>query len=146
MLVDPLSEQSEQEDSIAPPADLPLEAILPDEPLLLMGAGPVPVPHKVAQANSVVINHLGETMGRVIDRLKVMARYVFQTRSPYILGVAGPASAAMEMAISNLVWPGRRALCICNGLFSSRFAEMVRRVGGDVVVMNVPIGEAGDPA
>ncbi len=142
MLVNPLVSEN---DLIEPPQDVPLEQILPDEPLLLMGAGPVPVPHKVAQANSVVINHLGETMATVIERLKMMARYVFQTRSRYILGVAGPASAAMEMAVSNLVWPGRRVLCICNGLFSSRFAEMVRRVGGEVVLLEVPVGEAADP-
>jgi len=139
-----MSEQRtlEQLDLSQPPQDLPLEAILPAEPLLLMGAGPVPVPHKVAVANSVVINHLGETMGTVIERVKTMARYVFQTRTPYVLGVAGPASAAMEMAITNVVWPGRRVLCIRNGLFSGRLGEMARRVGGDVVELEVPIGQA----
>ncbi|RFA30234.1 alanine--glyoxylate aminotransferase [Alkalilimnicola ehrlichii] len=128
-----------------PPEDLPLDKILPDEPLLLMGAGPVPVPSKVAAANSVVINHLGDTMGTIIERVKLMAQYVFQTRSRHVLGVAGPGSAAMEMAISNLVWPGRRVLCVQNGLFSSRFAEMARRVGGETTVLNVPLGQPADP-
>src|ERR1700753_3199894 len=89
-----------------------LDAILPSEPLLLMGAGPVPIPHAVARANGVVINHLGETMNRVIHHLKSMASYAFQTRSDKVLGTAGPASAAMEMAVTNLLWPGRRALCL----------------------------------
>ncbi|MBC7172147.1 MAG: alanine--glyoxylate aminotransferase family protein, partial [Polyangiaceae bacterium] len=44
---------------IAPPTTTPLSAILPAEPLLLMGAGPVPIPQSVARANGVVINHLG---------------------------------------------------------------------------------------
>ncbi len=131
---------------LLPPEDLPLSDILPDDPLLLMGAGPVPVPDKVAAANSVVINHLGSTMGRVVERVKRMAQYVFQTQSPYVLGVAGPGSAAMEMAITNLVWPGRRVLCIQNGLFSSRFTEMARRVGGECEVLEVPLGQAADPA
>jgi alanine-glyoxylate transaminase/serine-glyoxylate transaminase/serine-pyruvate transaminase len=128
-----------------PPADIPLEHILPAEPLLLMGAGPVPVPHKVAIANSVVINHLGDTMAAVIERVKRMARYVFQTRSRHVLGVAGPASAAMEMAVTNVVWPGRKVLCVNNGLFSDRLAEMARRVGGECTVLDVPTGEAVDP-
>jgi alanine-glyoxylate transaminase/serine-glyoxylate transaminase/serine-pyruvate transaminase len=125
-----------------PPEDIPLDRILPAEPLLLMGAGPVPVPHKVAVANSVVINHLGDTMATVIERVKRMAQYVFQTGTRHVLGVAGPASAAMEMAVSNVVWPGRRVLCIKNGLFSGRLAEMAKRVGGECTVLDVPVGES----
>lgn len=30
-----------------------LDHLLPQEPLLMMGAGPVPIPHKVAYANSI---------------------------------------------------------------------------------------------
>lgn len=115
-----------------------LDGILPDEPLLMMGAGPVPIPAAVAKANSVVINHLGDTMARVIHQVKAMARYVFQTRSNWVLGVAGPGSAAMEMAVSNLAWPGTRVLSIVNGFFSNRMAEMARRVGADVTTFDVP--------
>ncbi len=127
---------------INPPKVDSLDSLLPSEPLLMMGAGPVPIPHRVAQANSIVINHLGDTMARVIDQLKAMARYVFQTESPWILGVAGPGSAAMEMSVCNLVRPGTRVLSICNGYFGRRFAEMAKRVGGDVEVLATPDGEA----
>src|SRR5579859_541766 len=96
---DPRPESS----AVAPPALVPLDAILPSEPLLLMGAGPVPIPHAVARANGVVINHLGATMERVIANLKRMAGYAFQTQSDKIMGVGGPASAAMEMAVCNLL-------------------------------------------
>ena len=44
---------------ILPPHVEHLSTILPDDPLLMMGAGPVPIPSAVARANSVVINHLG---------------------------------------------------------------------------------------
>jgi alanine-glyoxylate transaminase/serine-glyoxylate transaminase/serine-pyruvate transaminase len=114
-----------------------LDAILPEEPLLMMGAGPVPIPAAVAKANTVVINHLGNTMVKVIGQVKTMARYVFQTRSKWVLGVAGPGSAAMEMAISNLAWTGTRVLSIKNGFFSERMAEMGRRVGAEVVTLDV---------
>lgn len=62
------------------PVVVPLDAILPEEPLLMMGAGPVPIPAAVAKANTVVINHLGATMAKIIEQVKEMARYVFQTR------------------------------------------------------------------
>jgi len=130
--------------SIACPTVLPLSSILPEEPLLMMGAGPVPIPDAVAKANGVVINHLGATMAAVIGQVKTMARYVFQTESKWVLGVAGPGSAAMEMAITNLAWKGSRVLCICNGFFSERMAEMARRTGAQVETLNVVDGAAAD--
>jgi alanine-glyoxylate transaminase / serine-glyoxylate transaminase / serine-pyruvate transaminase len=114
-----------------------LDAILPEEPLLMMGAGPVPIPAAVAKANAIVINHLGNTMAKVVGQVKTMARYVFQTNSKWVLGVAGPGSAAMEMAISNLAWQGTRVLSTRNGFFSERMAEMGRRVGADVSMLEV---------
>jgi len=128
-----------------PPSVVSLDEILPDEPLLMMGAGPVPIPHKVASANSIIINHLGDTMNRVVDQVKTMSRYVFQTQSGHVMGVAGPASAAMEMAIANLVWPGVKVLSICNGLFSRRLAEMATRVGGEVTRLDVPEKQSASP-
>lgn len=120
---------------IKPPKDLPLSSIIPDEPLLLMGAGPVPIPNIVSQANGVVINHLGDTMNEVIDRVKLMAAYTFQTSSDKILGISGPASAAMEMAMTNLLWPGRKVLVLQMGTFSGRFADMAKAVGADVTIL-----------
>ena len=126
--------------SILPPPIAPLATILPSEPLLLMGAGPVPIPQAVAQANGVIINHLGPTMDRVVQNVKSMAAYAFQTRSDKIMGLAGPASAAMEMAVSNLCWPGRKVLCLKSGTFSARLGEMAQGVGADVTFLESPVG------
>lgn len=115
--------------------------VLPAEPLLLMGAGPVPVPAEVARAGGMVINHLGDTMNMVVDGVKEMARYVFQTHDDKIYGVSGPASACMEMAVGNLLWPGRRVLVLKMGWFSGRFAEMAAGVGAEVELLEVPEGE-----
>lgn len=106
----------------------------------MMGAGPVPIPARVAAANSIVINHLGDTMARIIEQVKSMASYVFQTDSARILGVAGPGSAAMEMAIANLVEPGDQCLCVCNGFFSNRLAELAERAQGVVTRLNADAG------
>lgn len=126
---------------VSVPHIVPLDDILPDEPLLMMGAGPVPIPARVAAANSIVINHLGDTMNRVIEQVKDMGRYVFQTTSSHVMGVGGPGSAAMEMAIANLVRPGDKVLCICNGYFSRRMAEMVGRVRGVATILDIPGNE-----
>lgn len=117
---------------IQPPKTKELDQILPQTPTLLMGAGPVPIPKEVAQANSVVISHLGETMKQIVSSIKTMGQYVFQTSSTKIFGIAGPSSAAMEMAVTSLVWSGRKVLVLNLGTFSNRFAELSRNVGGEV--------------
>ena len=119
----------------SPPETQHLDSILPKEPLLLMGAGPVPISNAVSRANGVVINHMGETMDSVINNVKIMARYAFQTVSEKIIGVSGPASAAMEMAITNLLWPGRSVLSLSIGKFSERMAEMAEGVGAEVTIL-----------
>ena len=118
-----------------------LSSILPSEPLLLMGSGPVPIPQAVSRANGVVINHLGPTMDAVISNVKRMSQYVFQTKSDKIFGISGPSSAAMEMAITNLLWPGRKALICRIGTFSGRFGEMARGVGAEVTLLEPPLAE-----
>ncbi|HTH08425.1 MAG TPA: aminotransferase class V-fold PLP-dependent enzyme, partial [Acidovorax sp.] len=133
----PVTQAGNHPAPVAAPVVRPLSEILPDDPLLMMGAGPVPIPDAVARANSVVINHLGTTMSTIITQVKEMARYVFQTRSNWVLGVAGPGSAAMEMAISNLVLPQSKVLCVVNGFFSARMAEMSRRLDAEVTVLEI---------
>ncbi|WP_339725621.1 aminotransferase class V-fold PLP-dependent enzyme [uncultured Paraglaciecola sp.] len=130
----------------SPQGILSLDSILPEEPLLMMGAGPVPIPARVAAANGIVINHLGDTMAQIIEQVKLMSRYVFQTETGHILGVAGPGSAAMEMAVANLVIPGSKVLSVCNGFFSNRLAEMAERVEANVVRLMVEEGQSADPA
>ena len=121
-----------------------LDHILPEDPLLMMGAGPVPIPKAVANANGIVINHLGESMGKIIRQIKSMAGYIFQTSSPWIVGVAGPGSAAMEMAVANLVWKNTKVLSICNGFFSSRLAQMAQRTGAEVEKVFIVEGQSAD--
>ena len=118
----------------------PLTELLPAEPLLLMTAGPVPVPMAVARAGGLVINHVGESMNMLLRHIKEMSRYTFQTNDDKILGVSGPASAAMEMAVGNLLWPGRKALVLQGGWFGSRFQEMAIGVGAEVDMLSVEKG------
>jgi alanine-glyoxylate transaminase/serine-glyoxylate transaminase/serine-pyruvate transaminase len=117
---------------ITAPENLFLDDILPAKPALLMGAGPVPIPKEVAMANTRVVSHLGDCMKLIVNRIQLMGQYVFQTRSKKIFGIAGPSSAAMEMAVTSLVWPGRKVLVLNLGTFSARFSELSKGVGGEV--------------
>lgn len=118
--------------TIKPPFPVPLSHHLPETLPLLMGAGPVPIPQEVALAATRVINHLGAPMDKIVDGIKEMGQYVFQTSSNKIFGISGPSSAAMEMAVTSLLWPGRRVLVLNLGTFSARFSDLARGVGAHV--------------
>jgi alanine-glyoxylate transaminase / serine-glyoxylate transaminase / serine-pyruvate transaminase len=109
-----------------------LDQILPSPLPLLMGAGPVPIPDSVAKANGLVINHLGETMNQIVMGINQMGRSLFKTQSEKIFGISGPSSAAMEMAVSSLLWTGRKVLILNLGTFSARFGDIARGVGAQV--------------
>lgn len=123
------------------PAAPTLDELLPAELPLLMGVGPTPLPPSVAAANTHMLNHLGPLMNGVVESLQSLARYVFQTENRRVFAVSGPGSAAMEMAIANLLWPGRRALVVVNGTFSERMAIMAGRVGATVDKLELPAGQ-----
>lgn len=123
------------------PAAPTLDALLPAELPLLMGVGPTPLPPSVAQANTHLLNHLGPLMNEVVESLQVLARYVFQTENRRVFAVSGPGSAAMEMAVANLAWPGRRVLAVVNGTFSERAAIMAGRAGATVDKLELPAGQ-----
>ncbi|MCC3701627.1 aminotransferase class V-fold PLP-dependent enzyme [Rouxiella badensis] len=109
---------------------------------LLMGAGPVPQPPSVKQANTHIASHLGQRMNEVVEQLKAMARYAFQTTTPWVFGLSGPGSAAAEMAIGNLVHRRSRVLAISSGHFGLRMCEMARRHQAKVVLFEFDGREA----
>lgn len=117
---------------IAKPVIKPFQDVLPKKLTLLMGAGPVPITPEVAHANTVVISHLGDTMREIADGIQKMGQYIFQTSSTKVFGISGPSSAAMEMAVTALLWPGRKALVLNMGTFSARFGDLARGVGAEV--------------
>lgn len=121
---------------IKPEIVSPVLEILPEKLPLLMGSGPVPIPKEVADANRLVINHLGDSMNKVVRGIVEMAQYVFQTDSNKIFGIAGPSSAGMEMAVTSLLWKGRKVLVLNLGTFSARFTELAKGVGADVTELH----------
>ena len=79
---------------IRPPKNIPLNEIIPLEPTLLMGAGPVPVPKEVAMANSIVISHLGDSMKQIVyhdgsdDSLEMQVSQIAKNQSMHTMAIA----------------------------------------------------------
>ena len=115
-------------------------------PRTLMGPGPSDVHPRVSAAmGRPTIGHLDPEFQQLMEEIKVLLRFAFQTRNTYTLPLSAPGSAAMESAFANLLEPGDKAIVCVNGVFGGRMAENVRRMGGELVLVESPWGTPVDP-
>ena len=111
----------------------------------LMGPGPSDVYPRVLEAMSrPTIGHLDPLFVAMMDELKELLRYAFQTRNALTMPVSAPGSAGMETAFVNLVEPGDKVVVCQNGVFGGRMKENVERCGGVAVMVEDAWGAAVD--
>ena len=99
---------------------------------LLMGPGPSPIYPSVLQSLSKpTLGHLDPQFIKMMDEVKQMTQYAFQTSYPLTFIVSAPGSAGMETAFVNLVEPGEKVIVCRNGVFGGRMVENVGNVKGE---------------
>ena len=102
----------------------------------LMGPGPSDVPQRILDAmQRPTIGHLDPVFQDMMEQIKSLLRYAFQTNNALTFPVSAPGSAGMEMCFVNLVEPGDKVLICINGVFGNRILENVKRCGGVPVVV-----------
>lgn len=112
----------------------------------LMGPGPSDVSPRVLEALSrPTIGHLDPMFVQLMDEVKEMLQYAFQTQNKLTMPVSAPGSAGMETCFVNLVEPGDKVIVCQNGVFGGRQKENVERCGGTAVMVEDAWGEAVDP-
>ncbi len=112
----------------------------------LMGPGPSDVPSRVLQALSApCIGHLDPYFLSVMDDTQRLLRFVFQTDNALTIPVSGTGSAGMETCFVDLLEPGDEAVICINGVFGTRMADVVERLGGKPVRVDGQWGRAVDP-
>lgn len=109
---------------------------------ILMGPGPSDVPDRVLRALATpLVGHLDPEFAHLMDRIQQMLRELFRTANPMTLPISGTGSAGMETCLVNLLEPGDRAVIGVNGVFGTRMAEVARRCGAEVTIVEAPWGE-----
>ena len=112
----------------------------------LMGPGPTEIhPRVLTTMSQPAIGYLDPVFVEMMEELKSLLRYVFQTRNPLTFPVSGPGSVGMEFCFVNLVAPGDKVIVCQNGVFGGRMLENVLRCGGIPVVVEDKWGEPVDP-
>ncbi|GGI80442.1 pyridoxal-phosphate-dependent aminotransferase family protein [Shewanella gelidii] len=108
----------------------------------LMGPGPSDVyPEVLAAQSKPTIGHLDPLFVGMMDELKSLIQYAFQTQNEMTLAVSAPGSAGMETCFVNLVEPGETVIVCRNGVFGERMRQNVERVGATAVVVDNEWGE-----
>jgi len=102
----------------------------------LMGPGPSDVHPRILEAMSrPTIGHLDPLFVSMMDEVKSMLQYAFQTSNELTIPVSAPGSAGMETCFANLVEPGDKVIVCQNGVFGMRMKENVERCGGEAIMV-----------
>ncbi|MHB8345935.1 MAG: pyridoxal-phosphate-dependent aminotransferase family protein [Acidiferrobacterales bacterium] len=112
----------------------------------LMGPGPSDVhPRVLAAMGRPTIGHLDPAFVGMMDEVKTLLQYAFQTRNSLTMPVSAPGSAGMETCFVNLVEPGDKVVVCVNGVFGGRMKENVDRLGGIPILVEDTWGDPVNP-
>lgn len=112
----------------------------------LLGPGPSEINPRVMAAMSLpAIGYLDPVFVEMMEELKALLRYVYQTGNALTFPVSGPGSVGMEYCFVNMVAPGDKVVVCRNGVFGGRMIENVERAGGTAIVVEDAWGEPCDP-
>lgn len=111
-----------------------------------MGPGPSDIhPRVLAALSRPTIGHLDPSFIALMDEVKTLLQYAFQTKNALTLPVSAPGSAGMEACFVNLVEPGDKVIVCQNGVFGGRMKENVERCGAIPVMVMDDWGKPVDP-
>ena len=115
-------------------------------PRTLMGPGPSDVHPRILSALArPTIGHLDPQFVAMMDEVKVLLQYAFQTQNQLTIAVSAPGSAGMETCFVNLIEPGDKVIVCQNGVFGGRMKENVERIGATAIMVEDDWGKPVDP-
>jgi len=111
-----------------------------------MGPGPSDVHPRVLTAMArPTIGHLDPAFIAMMEEIKALLQYAFQTSNALTIPISAPASAGMEACFVNLIEPGEKVVVCMNGVFGERMKENIERARGVPVMVEDSWGTPVDP-
>lgn len=108
---------------------------------MLLGPGPQNAHPRVHSAMSLPqVGHMDPEFLRIMEDIKALLRYVWQTENSFTIPVSGTGSAAWEAAVANLTEPGDVHLICNNGYFGERAMDLHGRYTDNVKQINKEYG------
>ena len=111
----------------------------------LLTPGPTPVPEEtLLELAKQVTYHRTPQFRAVLAEVIEDLKYVFCTKNA-VLTLTASGTGGMEAAVSNIVPPGGKAICLISGRFGERWRSLCKAFGVEPVVVTAPYGEAVPP-
>jgi alanine-glyoxylate transaminase/serine-glyoxylate transaminase/serine-pyruvate transaminase len=108
-----------------------------------MGPGPSDIsPEVLASVSKPIIGHLDPLFIGMMDEVKALLQYAFQTKNEFTMAISAPGSAGMEACFVNLVEAGDKVIVCRNGVFGDRMIQNVMRMGAVAITVDSPWGRA----
>ena len=113
-----------------------------------MGPGPSPVSDRVKQAMAPPPrSHLDPEFVLLLDDVRARLTTLFQAPADHFsFALSGTGTTGMDAAAANLLEPGMMVLCVVNGYFGDRLAQVCALHGAFVERLQGEWGQAIDPA
>lgn len=111
----------------------------------LLAPGPTAIPPEVLlKMAEPIIHHRNPLFEEVVQEVRDNLKYLFGTKNE-VLMFASSGTGAMEGAVTNMLSPGDKAICVRSGKFGERWANICKAYGVESINIDIPWGDDLDP-
>lgn len=112
----------------------------------LLAPGPTAIPPEVLlKMAEPIIHHRNPLFEEVLEEVRQDLKYLFGTKNEVLI-FASSGTGAMEGAVTNMLSPGDKAICVRSGKFGERWANICKAYGVESINIDLPWGDDLDPA
>ncbi|MBP1730719.1 MAG: sgaA [Deltaproteobacteria bacterium] len=111
----------------------------------LLAPGPTTIPPEVLlKMAEPILHHRNPLFEEVVAEVRENLKYLFGTKNEVLI-FASSGTGAMEGAITNMLSPGDKAICVRSGKFGERWGNICKAYGVEAINIELPWGDDLDP-
>jgi aspartate aminotransferase-like enzyme len=111
----------------------------------LLAPGPTAIPPEVLLTMAEpILHHRNPLFEDVVAEVRENLKWLFGTKNEVLI-FASSGTGAMEGAVTNMLSPGDKAICVRSGKFGERWGNICKAYGVQAVNIDIPWGDSLDP-
>jgi aspartate aminotransferase-like enzyme len=112
----------------------------------LLAPGPTAIPPEILLAMAEpILHHRNPLFEAVVAEVRENLKWLFGTKNEVLI-FASSGTGAMEGAVTNMLSPGDKAICVKSGKFGDRWANICKAYGVQSLNIDIPWGDILEPA
>jgi aspartate aminotransferase-like enzyme len=112
----------------------------------LLAPGPTAIPPEILLAMAEpILHHRNPLFEAVVAEVRENLKWLFGTKNEVLI-FASSGTGAMEGAVTNMLSPGDKAICVKSGKFGERWANICKAYGVQPLNIDIPWGDILEPA